>query len=79
MIIFDSLRRFHDRDENSATQMSKVLRWLRRLARRGATVVVIHHQDKSKTFNYRGSSDILAGVDVALALSKEKKMSLTLD
>jgi len=62
--------RFHEADENSATQMAPVMASLRELANAGASVVVLHHKSKSETSSYRGSSDIVAGADAAFALAK---------
>jgi replicative DNA helicase len=70
LIVFDSLIRFHSCDENSAKEMSVVMQHLRALASAGATVFVLHHRSKSEGSLYRGSSDILAAVDVALVLGK---------
>jgi len=76
LIIFDSLIRFHDGDENSATEMSPVMGDLRALAHAGATVVALHHRAKSEASRYRGSSDILGGVDVAVAVSRDHDAGL---
>jgi len=70
LIIFDSLVRFHAADENDASEMSIVMGHLRRLADAGATVFVIHHRGKTEANKYRGSSDILAGVDTAYSLEQ---------
>ena len=70
LIIFDSFVRFHSCDENSATEMRGVMEQLRRLANLGATVIVLHHCSKSDGNKYRGSSDILAGVDLAYSVEK---------
>ncbi len=78
LIIVDSLRRFHTGDENSARQMALVIAYLRRLTDAGATVLLLHHQDKSKNFKYRGSTDILAGVDAAFELRMEKSKHETI-
>jgi RecA-family ATPase len=42
LIVFDSLIRFHSADENSATEMAKVMQDLRALANAGATVIALH-------------------------------------
>ena len=76
LIIFDSLIRFHDGDENSATEMAPVMAELRALAHPGATVVVLHHRAKNEASRYRGSSDILGGVDLAFAVSRDRDASL---
>jgi hypothetical protein len=68
LIIFDSLVRFHSVDENAASEMRVVMGHLRRLADAGASVLVLHHRSKSEGNKYRGSSDILAAVDVAYSL-----------
>lgn len=69
VIFFDSLLRFHDADENSASEMGRIMGELRRLANAGATVIPLHHKSEKDISQYRGSSDIKAGVDVALAVS----------
>jgi hypothetical protein len=49
--------------------MAAVMYELRTLANAGAAVVVLHHKPKGDGSQYRGSSDIRAGVDVAFAVS----------
>jgi len=44
---------------------------LRKLANAGATVILLHHRAKTQESRYRGSSDILAGVDVAYVLEHD--------
>lgn len=78
LIIVDSFIRSHSADENSAKQMAKVFRWLRRLADAGATILLLHHQAKTQNSQYRGSTDILAGVDGAFELRKEKSKNDTI-
>lgn len=72
LIIVDSFIRFHDADENSATEMAPIMAHLRALANAGATVVLIHHRTKADSSRYRGSSDILGGVDVAFSVARNK-------
>lgn len=74
LIVFDSLIRFHSADENSASEMSRVMGQLRALATAGATVVVLHHKAKTETSSYRGSSDIVAGADAVFALAKREDL-----
>ncbi|MBI2550896.1 bifunctional DNA primase/polymerase [Candidatus Uhrbacteria bacterium] len=45
-IIFDSLRSMHGADENSSTEMQRVMDFLKRFAREGITVLVTHHNRK---------------------------------
>jgi hypothetical protein len=72
LIIVDSLVRFHDSEENSASTMARISEHLKRLVDAGATVLLLHHQGKNPAVLYRGSSDILAGVDAAFHIEKEK-------
>lgn len=71
LIILDSFVRAHSADENNANQMASVIAELRRLADAGATVILLHHKAKSPKSQYRGSTDILAGVDIAFELRKK--------
>jgi AAA domain/DnaB-like helicase N terminal domain len=71
LLIFDSFVRFHQADENSASDMRIVMANLRSLADTGSTVLLLHHRPKSPETFYRGSSDILAGVDAAYSLEKD--------
>jgi hypothetical protein len=69
LVVFDSLVRIHTGDENSAKDMSNVLRTLQEIVKCGATVILTHHHRKgavgsTSSQNLRGSSDILAGVDM---------------
>jgi predicted ATP-dependent serine protease len=80
VIIFDSLIRFHDVDENSATEMALVMKDLRHLANLGATIIILHHKSKGQGSHYRGSSDIAGGVDIAFSVCRDRNMgTLTLD
>jgi hypothetical protein len=73
LMVFDSLIRFHDADENSATEMGRVMAQLRWMASLGACILVLHHRSKSENSSYRGSSEILAGADVAFSLARRGK------
>ena len=74
VFIFDSLVRFHSAgNENSASDMAAVMAQLRTIANTGAAVLVLHHRGKSESNQYRGSSDIQAGVDLSLMLDKVEK------
>jgi len=78
LIMFDSLVRIHDEDENDATKMNKVFRHLKEFGKAGISVLFTHHNRKQGAFNsnpsqeMRGSSDILASVDCHLATKKKK-------
>lgn len=73
VIILDSFIRFHQADENSASEMAAVMGQLRELANAGATIISPHHRDKAEAQNFRGSTDIQAGVDVAFLLREQGK------
>lgn len=75
LIVVDSFIRFHAADENSATEMGRVMAEVRALANAGATVVLQHHKPKAEGTQYRGSSDIKAGVDVAFAVICHKEQN----
>ncbi|MFC2169767.1 AAA family ATPase [Acidobacteriota bacterium] len=73
-LIFDSLRRFHLSDENDSREMARIMNQLSQLTKSRTTVLLIHHKGKSEfAHGYRGSSDILASVDIAFSLEKGKK------
>jgi hypothetical protein len=66
LFIWDSLIEFHEGDEQSAKETRAFMKKFRALANAGATVLVLHHTGKSDgSQEYRGSSDIEAGVDMA--------------
>jgi len=66
LIIFDSLRRIHRKDENPSQEMAEVMDKLMFLAHStGAAVVFIHHTPKDGTTS-RGSGDIEAVLDSLL-------------
>ena len=50
LMIFDSLVRLHGVDENDNSAMARVMNDLLNLARKGATVVLLHHEQQ---FGYR--------------------------
>lgn len=73
LLIFDSLRRFHIADENSPQQIAVVMDKFRDLIKYGATVLVLHHAGKAEGSTYRGSTEILANVDVSFSLAVKAK------
>jgi archaellum biogenesis ATPase FlaH len=69
LLIWDSLVEFNPGDELNATETRAFMKKFRALSNLGATVLVLHHCGKSSTSSeYRGSSDIKAGVDTAYKL-----------
>ncbi|WP_291823154.1 helicase RepA family protein [Marinobacter sp.] len=50
LLILDTLRRFHDADENSSSEMSEIISRLEAItARTGCSVLFIHHVNKGST------------------------------
>ena len=78
LLVFDSLRRFHLGSENAPEEMAVIMAHLRELTKAGATVLVLHHTGKAEGSIYRGSTEILAGVDVAFSLEKDKQQTRVL-
>lgn len=55
LVVIDTLRRFHDADENAACAMTQVLGQLERLAMlKGCAVLFVHHTSKSAAFQEAG-------------------------
>ncbi len=79
VIVFDSLVRIHSGDENNSKDIAKAMNAFRKITNQGVTVIIIHHNRKegikiqSSTNSIRGSSDILAGLDCLLQVSKSPK------
>jgi hypothetical protein len=76
LIIIDTLHRnMGGADENSAADMSRYFDHIDRLRYRfGASVITVHHSGHGAKDRARGSSAIMAGVDV-LYLMKENKLA----
>lgn len=78
LVIFDSLVRIHNKDENDAKSMSAVFKKLKEIVNQECTIIFLHHSRKQSFNNrgggesMRGSSDILAAIDSHLLLEKNK-------
>ena len=69
IIIFDSLTDWlKGENENDTSQMTQIALRLRRLARIGSGVIVLHHNNKQGAT--RGATSIAAGSDMAMSLTK---------
>ncbi len=86
LLLLDPLVRLHRLDENSATEISGLLGFLRELNRRHeVAIVLVHHMSKKAHRNLgqalRGSSDINAWTDSAAYLVRKSKdrVQLTLE
>jgi hypothetical protein len=73
VIVFDSLTDWLEGEsENDPSKMTEISRKFRRLARLGAGVIVLHHDNKNGA-GYRGSTAIPAGSDMALKMEKNER------
>jgi hypothetical protein len=78
LVVFDSLVRLHQGDENTSKDMSELFNLFKKLADNGISVLIAHHNRKGIPGSYnpsgdmRGSSDILAAVDCHLAVNRNK-------
>ena len=81
LVIFDSFICIHDADENIASEMRTVMKYLKEIASQGISVIVIHHHRKkgkekgNASQDIRGSSDIVAQVDCHLAVDRKGRDS----
>lgn len=76
LVVMDSLVRFHSKDENSASEMSGVMRNISLLTSEERTVLFIHHHKKegfgknSGSNSVRGSTDIFNALDCHIGIKK---------
>ena len=69
LMVLDTLRELHDRQEDSSDEMGPLLRSVRQLAHQTNTAVVVnHHQNRGGTF--RGSTAIRAAFDLEWAFAR---------
>jgi len=79
LIVLDPLREFHQRDENSASEMSPLLGALREWTHAGAALAIVHHGVKSDTTGrrrgagLRGSSAIWGWYDSAVFVRRDEQ------
>ena len=84
LLILDPLIRLHSADENSATEIARVLSFLRHLQRTYKTaVLVVHHARKSSGgdpgLSMRGSTEIRAWSDTNLYMRRRGGLELTIE
>jgi hypothetical protein len=77
LLVLDPLIRLHGLDENSSTEVSNLLGFLRLLSRKHAlSIVVVHHMSKKSRRQLgqalRGSSDLHAWSDSSAYLTRQK-------
>jgi len=73
VLIFDSLRSSHDRDENASDQMGLVMERLKELRDMGFTIIVLHHTPKNSDRMSKGSTAIVDLSDHILGLNLIRK------
>ncbi len=81
VIMFDSLRSIHEAEENSSTEMQKVMDLLKKIARENITVIFTHHHRKKSMFggknenseSSRGSSAVNAAVSGHISLEEVER------
>lgn len=81
VIMFDSLRAVHEADENSSTEMQKIMDLFKKITRQNITVIFTHHHRKKAPFSSkndsaessRGSTAINAAVSGHISLDEIDK------
>ena len=74
LLIFDSLIRVHRFDENSNSEMARVMNAFVDLSRKGATVLLLHHAGKDSEKNFRGAMEIEAAPDVCYRVDRTERV-----
>ncbi len=79
LIIFDSLRDLHGKNENDSTEAQAMMDYFKEFTKQKVACLICHHNRKESALNskeasqiLRGSSAILAGVDSLLAIENTK-------
>jgi len=78
VLIFDSFRDFHSREENSSTDMAVIMDELTKLRKHNVTIILLHHTGKGRDANYRGSELIEANCDISFRLWEKEEGLLEL-
>jgi hypothetical protein len=76
LIVVDPLGYFHSGEENSASEMTPVMRYFRACAAYGSAVVLLHHVAKTEGSTGRGSSAIHYHSDLAFLHTLDQESSL---
>ena len=76
LVIFDTLHRHSDYDENSANDLNRIYMTVFQplIADTGCSIMFLHHTDKSKN-NFRGSVDFLGMCDVVFSVKRKSDKS----
>jgi len=73
VIIFDTLRASHSKDENSSEHMAMVMERVKELRDCGFTVILLHHTPKNSATISKGSTAIVDLADHILNLSRVRR------
>ncbi len=80
LVIFDSLVRFHNRDENSSSEMRHIMKSMQALVNESRTVIFIHHHKKAQgsmqssgSAGVRGAGDIFNALDFHLSIKRNSQ------
>jgi KaiC/GvpD/RAD55 family RecA-like ATPase len=78
LIVIDSFRRVHRKQENDNSEMKLLMTPLKELAATGAAVVVLHHDRKRTNFDTSeqemssGALDVIAQVDMVFGMKRDR-------
>jgi len=75
VLVFDTLRSAHGKDENDSQEMEEVMRRVRLIRDAGCTVIILHHTAKADETIYKGSTAILDLSDHIMAIYPVRKGS----
>ena len=73
LLVFDTLRASHGRDENASDQMAGVMERVKELRDCGFTIILLHHTPKNSDKISKGSTAIVDLADHILNLSRVRK------
>ena len=73
LLVFDTLRASHGRDENASDQMAGVMERVKELRDCGFTIILLHHTPKNSDRISKGSTAIVDLADHILNLSRVRK------
>jgi archaellum biogenesis ATPase FlaH len=73
VIIFDTLRASHSKDENSSEHMAMIMERIKELRDCGFTVILLHHTPKNSATISKGSTAIVDLADHILNLSRVRR------
>lgn len=84
LLVLDPLIRLHSADENSASEIARILSFLRDLQRKHATAVLLVHHARKCTSNdpglgLRGSTEIRAWSDTNLYMRRARNLELIVE